>query len=400
MRNQDTNNNDKLKADYEQAIKDGDSDKASLLILQMFEQIGENMAQEAASYQGITDKEVLARRGVRQLTSEEHTYYQSFIAAAKEKNPQQAIANINVALPKTIIESVFEDLVRMHPLLQAIDFQSSGPISDWIINTHGDQMATWGLLCDPVTKQIENGLDVISLVQNKLSAYMFLCNSMLELGAEWLDKYVRTLLQEAIYLGLEDGIINGKGGATKQPIGMRKDLKGNISPENGYPDKAKTVVTSFDTIAYGELLATISTIKKGETEISRDIESVILIVNPHDYFTKIMPATTPRATDGTYTQNVFPFPTVIIRSSRVAKNEAIFGIGSRYLFAGGIEKDGRIDYSDEFKFTDDMRAYRIKTYGNGQAKDNNAFLLLDISGLQPTVQKVNVTQTPTAAPKP
>ncbi|OMK58976.1 hypothetical protein [Clostridioides difficile] len=57
---------------------------------------------------------------------------------------------------------------------------------------------------------------------------------MLDLGAEWLDRYVRVVLTESISLGLEMGIVAGTG--KDQPIGMMKDLKGSVV-EGVYPDK-------------------------------------------------------------------------------------------------------------------------------------------------------------------
>ena len=41
----------------------------------------------------------------------------------------------------------------------------------------------------------------------------------------------------------------------------------------------------------------------------------------------------------------------------------------------------KIEYSDEFHFLDDERVYLSKLYANGKARDNNSFLLLDISAV-------------------
>jgi len=45
----------------------------------------------------------------------------------------------------------------------------------------------------------------------KLSAFIPVSQSILDLGPEWLDRYVRTILSEAIFEGLEGGIIKGTG---------------------------------------------------------------------------------------------------------------------------------------------------------------------------------------------
>lgn len=44
------------------------------------------------------------------------------------------------------------------------------------------------------------------------------------------------------------------------------------------------------------------------------------------------------------------------------------------------------------RFLEDERVYIIKTYGNGFPLDNNAFVVLDISGLKPATYKVTVEE--------
>ena len=45
-------------------------------------------------------------------------------------------------------------------------------------------------------------------------------------------------------------------------------------------------------------------------------------------------------------------------------------------------KEGVIEYSDDLKFLEDKRVYKIKMYGMGKAYDNTVSLLLDISNLE------------------
>ena len=60
------------------------------------------------------------------------------------------------------------------------------------------------------------------------------------------------------------------------------------------------------------------------------------------------------------------------------------------LHGSGIENNGRILYSDDYRFLEDERVYLIKMYGHGFAVDDNAFMLLDISDLQPAHYEVEV----------
>ena len=369
------------------AITEGNTEDYSQAFNELANSIQESSKNEYEQAVQSTDVNVLAQRGLRQLTSEENKYYQKVIEAMKTSNPKQALSNLDVVMPKTIIEDVFEDLTASHPLLEAIDFQNAGAVTEWLLNANTDQLATWSPLCAEIVKELTSGFKKIDLSQNKLSAFIPVCKAMLDLGPVWLDRYVRAILSEALYLGLEDGILNGKGQTANlhEPIGMRKDMSKAVDPSTGYADKAKVAMTSLDPISYGQILANLSKTENGHNRV---VQSVILVVNPKDYLTKIMPATTPRATDGTYTYNVFPFPTTVIQSSRMPENEAIIGIGNRYLMAAGTGKSGKIEYSDEYRFLEDERVYLTKFYGHGQPKDNNSFELLDITNLEPTIQKV------------
>lgn len=372
------------------ALKEGNEENFAKAFTEFADNLQQSIIGEAQSVVQSVDTNVLISRGVRQLTSEENKYYQKVIEAMKSTNPKQALTELDVVMPKTTIDAVFEDLTISHPLLNAIDFQNAGAVTEWLLNSNPRQLASWSPLCAEIVKELTSGFKKIDLQQNKLSAFIPICKAMLDLGPVWLDKYVRTILSEALYLGLEDGILNGRGQTQNlhEPIGMKKDMSAAVNPTTGYADKTKVTLTSLDPVAYGQLLATLSKTENGNPRV---VDNVIFVVNPTDYLTKIMPATTPRATDGTYTRDVFPFPTTVVQSTVMAEGEAILGIGNRYLMAAGTGKSGKIEYSDEYRFLEDERVYLTKFYGHGQPKDNNSFIYLDITGLKPSVQKVEVT---------
>ena len=62
----------------------------------------------------------------------------------------------------------------------------------------------------------------------------------------------------------------------------------------------------------------------------------------------------------------------------------------------GVAGNRGIQFSDEYKFLDDDRYYKIVAYGNGRPKDDNAFLRLKIANLQPTYLRTISTNAPTA----
>ncbi|OUM20006.1 phage major capsid protein [Butyricicoccus porcorum] len=381
--------NEQFRNQLAAAVQDGSPDAVAEAFTAYARHIEDSVIAEAQSLAHTTDASILASRGVRQLTGEERNYYCKVIDAMRSDNPRQALSSLDVVLPKTTIDAVFGDLTNTHPLLDAINFQNTSGLVEIIVNTGSKQLATWSALSSEIVKELTGGFKKIGMEHNKLAAFLPVCKAMLDLGPEWLDRYVRTLLSEAIYLGLEESIINGTG--KDMPIGMNRQVGDGVTVTGGvYPEKETVELTSLDPITYGILLSGMSTTPNGN---SRVIESVLMIVNPKDYLTKIMPATTVRGADGTFTRNVFPFPTTVIQSVQVPEDRAIIGLGDRYFMGIGTAKSGKIEYSDEYRFLEDERVYLVKLYGHGEPLDNNAFVYADISGLTPYVQEVTVTGT-------
>ena len=384
--NNETLNN--LRERVQQAAKSGDTEAFASAFDELMQLhadiIKEDAKNQIDAMRQEMDDAILANRGVRQLTSEERKYYQKLGEAMKSENPRQAIENMDVVLPETVINSVFEDLETNHPLLSQIDFIPSGGAISLLMNTNGYQEAVWGELCDEIVKELTSGFKEVNTVLYKLSAFIPVCKAMLELGPVWLDRYIRTILFEAIANGMEAGIVDGTG--KNMPIGMTRQVGDGVSVTGGeYPKKNAIAVNEFTPATVGGLIAQLAKTPNGNT---RPVNNVILVVNPEDYFTKVMPATTLQSPDGTYRNDVLPYPMTIIQSPGVDVGEAVIGLGKRYFAAAGINKGGRIEFSDHAKFLEDKRVYICKTYANGMPKDNNAFLLLNISGLKPAVWKV------------
>jgi hypothetical protein len=331
----------------------------------------------AAEYKKKEDKEILASRGVRVLTNEETEYYSKIIEAMKKVDPKSAITGITDAMPKTVIEQVTDDIIKDFPLLDAVDFKNTGAITNMIINGQARQTATWGALNSQITTALNGAFSTISVTHNKLSAYIPVSQDMLAEGPQWLDAYVRAILAESIGLGLCQGIVAGNG--LNQPIGMIKDLAEAVDPSTGYADKTATAVTKLDVKGFGTLAASLATDGNGRP---RPISEILIVVNPVDYFSKILPASTYLTNVGTYVRDIFPFPTRVIQDVNVPSNKAIFGIGKNYKLCVGVGgTGGRIEYSDEAQFIEDNRVYKSKVFANGRAIDNTSFILGNIANL-------------------
>lgn len=347
------------------------------------------------------DAAVLAQRGFRQLTAPETSYYNGIIEALSSNNPKQALIDFSAMpdhmMPTTIFDQILKDLKETHPLLAAVNVTNTGYITEWLRNKHTRQLAAWGNPGDAITKEITSAFEVIDVKQGKLSCFALVSRDMLSLGPTWLDGYVRTVIGKALACGLEAGIVDGMG-VNGEPVGLDRDIHSGVTvnTSTGYPKKTAVKVTEFTPKSYGAIVATLAKDEAGKEkaiDFRSDSNGLALICSTSDYLTKIMPATTVQATTGQYVRDLFPLPTTVIPSVACADGTAILAILGEYdLFVGG---NRGIEYSDEFKFTDDQRAFKQVMYAFGRAYDNTSAALLDISGLEDATVAVKVKGTVT-----
>lgn len=327
------------------------------------------------------DAQALAARGAHMLTSAEKKYYTKLIDAMNSNDPKMALTNLEIDMPETVIDRVFEDIRQEHPLLNEIQFVNTNGAIKMIVNKGEVQLAVWGKLTDGYTKELSGSIEEIDTTLLSLSAFIPIAKAMLDLGPVWVDSYIRAILSEAIANGLEDGMINGDGDG--KPVGMTMIVgKDAVISGGKYTAKTPVKLTSLDSATYGEFISKLAT--NSETGNPRRVTNVIMICNPKDYLKIVGPATTMLTPSGTYVNNIFPIvPTKVIQSRYVPEGKAIFGLGNRYFAALGAPKGGKIEYDDSVKFMTRERVYGIFLYGNGMPLDNNAFIVADISELKP-----------------
>ena len=370
--------------DLVKAVNDNDQEKFQQLYAESLEaakaDVAEKIRKENREAVEAADQEVLRARGANVLTSEETQYYTKLGEAFASSNPKQALANLNLTMPETIINRVAEDLRTDHPLLRAIRFQPTGANIRTIINTNGQQKAVWGQLCDEIVKELAGGFQVVNTSLLKLSAFLPVCKQGFKFTNGWLDAYVRATLYEAAANGLEEGIVAGTG--KDEPIGMKRKVGPGTTVVDGvYPLKELVEVGDLDLATVGSLVALVAKDENGKTRKVRDL---LLVVNEVDYYVRVLPAIMMLTPDGSY-RSTLPYPmTIVPVANGLDEGEAVFGLGYRYFAAIGQEsEDGIIDYSDHAWFLKDQRLYIIKAFANGFPMDGNAFLRLDISKLKP-----------------
>lgn len=397
MNNNDRRTPEQLWADLRQCINNDDQEGFlrihQELLQSMREEMRSEMAENAAANLAATDQAVLLARGQRALTSAEQTYYEKLIQAMKSSTPKQALANLGETMPVTIIDSVFDDLRTRHPLLSKIRFLPSGPIAKIILSANGREKAVWGELFGQISKEINAGFKVVQTNLLKLSAWIAVPKDGFVFSAIYLDRYVRETLYESYANGFEDAIVDGTG--KNEPIGMTRQVGEGVTVTGGvYPRKAKVKVSDFEQETLGALIAMLTTDENGK---ERDVRDLVLVCNVNDYYTKVAAATRIKDPEGNY-RPALAFPVDVIPvAGGLKRGEAVLGLGYRYFGSVGSNLQGNIDYDDSYKFLEDVRTYLIKGYGNGFPMDNNAFLLLDISNLQPNYYRVVTPTLPAAS---
>jgi hypothetical protein len=392
MKHSDIKNKADIRALMQKALKENDAEGFSAAFEDMMQCIGaeikaeyeENIAELKENY----NNAVLSARGCHLLTIEEKTYYNKLAEAMKAEDPKQAVNNLDVVMPETVINRVMEELETEHPLLGKINFIASNGAIKVMMNTNGEEMAAWGPLCADIVKELTAGFKEVDASLLKLSAFIPVCKAMLDLGPEWLDNFVRKILYEALANGLEYGIVDGTG--KNMPIGMTRHVGEGVVVTGGvYPRKNKIKLNALTPDSIGNLLGLIAVDPNGK---ARKVKEVVLLVNPGDYFRKVMPATTLMAPDGSYRNDVLPYPMTVIQTAAVDPGEAVLGLAYRYFAAAGSSTKGKIEYSDDYRFLEDERVYIIKAYANGMPMDDNAFVLLDITDLKPATWKVEMVE--------
>lgn len=372
---------------FQEAVAAGDAEKMAKTSEELFKAIAQQVVQDSLDENGAFsgNSMALAQRGERVLTSDETKFYQNWIKCASETDdPKMAFTELieKDGMPSTIIEDVYRNLKQNHPLLSKVDFRDAKYLTRFLVNKQPQDIAVWGKITEEYKKQLDASFEVFSLEQATLAAFMVVPKDMLKLGPAYLDNYVRTVLYEAIAVGAEQGIINGKG-AQGEPIGMTRNVSKGVqhSDTDGYPKKQAIKVTSFEVQEYFELIAKLSKDENGKDKV---FDKVTIICKLSDYLTKVAPATTIRGLDGEYKNNLFPFPTEYVPvAAGLNDGEALLVLPDEYKFLVGTGKNGVITFSDDVKFIERERVYGIDFHAAGRCIDNNSAILLDISELDP-----------------
>lgn len=315
------------------------------------------------------DRSILQQRGQNVLTSEEKKFFNVAVLEGGFKDES--------ILPVTTQERVFEDLVKEHPLLDALGLQDMGAVTRYITSDPTKAFA-WKQIFGDISGQVNAAFTEETVTALKLTAFAVIPNDMLELGPEWIERYVRTLLVETYSVGLEFGFVNGRGSVQNEPVGLTKD----VDPATGaVTDKVSSGTLTFApsdnglTVVnelYG-VMAALSTDADGNNV--RVSNRVVMVVNPTSAL-QVNARNTIQNANGVYVTNL-PFNIQVVESEEVAADKAIFFVKGRYLaaLAGGY----KLKKFDQTLAIEDATLFTIKQHANGKPKDNKAALVYDLA---------------------
>jgi hypothetical protein len=369
------NNFEEKKLAFAQATQNGTPEEQSAALNSMLEALAQDVQGDIMAQVNthMADSAIMQARGANVLTSEETKFFNAVV--------EQGGFTDTEVLPKTTQERIFDDLVEAHPLLKEIGIQNLGAVTEFI---YGDPegMSVWGPIFGDIKGQLNATFRKEKIEQLKLTAFIPLANDMLKLGPVWIERYVRTMISEAMSVGLERGFVVGTG--SDMPIGLLKDLKGAVV-DGVYPDKAsagtltfepgRTTINELKGVVEKLSIRVVGTGATAEEKVRNVAGKVVMVVNPFDNFGVQANATVQNAA-GIYVTSL-PFNPTITESVFVPQGKVVFFVRGEYIAAVGGEM--AIRKFEETMALEDATLYIAKQFATGKPKDNYAVQVYDLA---------------------
>lgn len=341
------------------------------------EDAGKQVRAEYEELKDVHDSSILQARGIPVLTAAETKFYNEAI--------KKSGFDEEMVWPETILERVFYDIQKDHPILRLVKFSPTiGRLK--VIKSRRKGVAVFGPLHKDIEGQLDAEFGATEYVQLALTAFFLISKDTLDLGPRWIDRYVLLCLREAVRDIWATKIITGTG--NNEPIGLLKNMNGAVT-DGVYPDKdpegtltfadSKTMVMELAAVMkkLSKYTRKISPTDPGTEEYRAVDGKVYLIINPSDYY-DIVPRATVQTQTGTFVTNL-PFIPVdhIIQSTDVPAKKLIAYVDGEYE-ATQSQAEKVYEYRETFAM---KRAvlYAIDMLGNGQPSNNDAAHIYDIA---------------------
>lgn len=366
------------RAAYVDSVKSGDTEKQAKAFDDMLDALHSDVKSAVLEEvnSSMADSVILANRGQKVLTSEERKFFNATIEEGGFKK--------DVILPKSTQDRIFEDLVKAKPLLAKLGLKDYGAITEFIFSDPSGA-AVWGELFGSIQGKLNSNFRKETISHYKLTAFIAISNDMLHLGPEWVERYVRTILVEALQVALEKAFVVGTG--KNEPIGLNRDLAASVS-HGVYTEKTSAGTLTFKNpqVMLDEMAGVMKKLAKYKKLDSEGREKsefstrsvagkVVMLLNPINNYDVIAKSTvlTPA---GVFVQ-ALPFNPSVIECDFVPENKVIFFIEGKYLAIMGSEY--KINKFDQTLALEDATLYTTKLFANGKALDNYAAQVYDLN---------------------
>lgn len=315
------------------------------------------------------DEDYKKTLGLRNLNENEKQFYSNF------KDVRQAItANQIDIIPTEIIDRTLDDVKKTSNILKLVTFAPAN-VKKWITAAKTGA-AVWGNLSDEVKGELTATIEALNLEINKLTAYLVIPKSIRDLSLEYVDKYFRAILAEAMQDGLVSGYINGDG--KTGPIGIMRKIN---AKETDGTNTLKTPLTNIKKFSPKGLAAVRKTLSN---EGKRVVSTLYLICNPSDEAEYVDPCMYGESMLGGYTNKSF-MPIEKIPDANCPLGKGIFTIEKAYVMGTtGVQ----INEYNQTKALDDADLIIAKCEANGRPVDDNTAVVFDITKLEEYVLPV------------
>ncbi|PCF33153.1 phage capsid protein [Staphylococcus delphini] len=270
-------------------------------------------------------------------------------------------------IPQETIDRIFENLTTEHPLLSAIGLKNAG-LRLKFLKSETKGQAVWGKIFGEIKGQLDAAFSEETEIQHKLTAFVVLPKDLTNFGPSWVERFVRTQIEEAFAVALEAAFLGGSG--KDMPIGLNRQVQKGVAVTDGvYPEKDVTSTLTFKdpkatVLELTKVFKYHSTDEKGKAVPVKG--KVNMVVNPSDAF-EIQAQYTHLNAQGVYV-TALPFNLKIIESVAQEAGKVVTFVSGRYdaFLGGGIS----VKKFDQTLALNDLDLYTAKQFAYGKAKDN------------------------------
>lgn len=318
-------------------------------------------------------EELINASRMEKMTAEEVKFFNSINTETGWKEEK--------LLPETVVDKIFDDLVKEHPLLNALGLKYSG-LRLKVLKSDPKGAIVWGKVFSEIKGQLDAAFSEEDATQSKATAFVVIPNDLIEYGPVWVKRYVTLQIKEVFAVGFEAAFLTGDG--KDKPIGLNRQVSKDVTVTGGvYPKKAPSGVITLkdEKVAIKEMKDIIkhhSTKEDGKSVAVRG--KIILVTSPEDAL-DVEAEFTSRNSMGDYITKL-PFNPTLIESEFQESGEILSFVSGRNtaVTAGDLS----IKEYNETLALEDCTLYTAKQFAFGKADDDKAAaiwtLKLDESG--------------------